>query len=145
MRSRLANVIAVVGVAACGYVESGRWEDAPDNWTRAFAVAKPANVQVLHSYYWRAPHFSYEAGYFFAIRDAGGFRAELFSTNKLRRVSGRAAEQARASLFGTIPPWFAPKPVGRYDVWMLESSSSGNLRVFVDRDDGTLFFADYQV
>jgi hypothetical protein len=98
MRARWTPVILALVVAACGYVRSGRWTDAPENWSRAFGSSKPSSAEVLHSYYWRAPHFTYEAGYFFAVRDLGGFRAELFSRNKLRPVPENERAGAREGL-----------------------------------------------
>jgi hypothetical protein len=145
MRSRRGVLVVAVLLTACGYVRSGQWEDAPENWSRAFGSSKSRGAEIVHSYYWRAPHFTYEAGYFFAIRDAGGFKTELFSRNKLRMVSEEQAARARETLFGTVPSWFVPKEPHRYEVWVFEDEPRSNFRVFVDKDDGTLFLADYQV
>ncbi len=142
---RGALLLAVWLFSACGYVRSGQWEDDPGNWGRAFGSNRPAGAEVLHSFYWRAPHFTYEAGYFFAIRDAGGFKAELFSRNRLLQLPADAAATAREGFFGRIPKWFVPGPAARYEVWMYADQPRGNFRVFVDKNDGTVFLADYQV
>jgi hypothetical protein len=70
----------------CGYVMAGKWEDDPANWKRAFHFTKPPEVTVVHSLYWRSPHWSYEAGYFFEVAPNAGVEKQLFTQNKLRRV-----------------------------------------------------------
>jgi uncharacterized membrane protein YjjB (DUF3815 family) len=59
--------ILAVLVAGCGYVMAGTWVDGPGNWSRAFASTKPPDVSVVHSKYWRSPHWSFEFAYFFEI------------------------------------------------------------------------------
>jgi hypothetical protein len=144
--TRCTAVLAMASVlTACGYLKSGRWEDDPGNWSRAFGGAKPANVDVVHSYCWRSPHFTYEGGYFFALRDRGGFRAELFSRNKLTVVAPGQESASRVALFGNVPKWFAPKAADRYEVWRFAEEPRGNFVIFIDTDDGMLYLADYQV
>jgi hypothetical protein len=63
----LGLAACLVLAAGCGYLKSGTWEDDPANWKRAFKSSKPDDVVVTHSRYWRAPHWSYEAGYVFEI------------------------------------------------------------------------------
>jgi hypothetical protein len=142
--SRGAAVLALL-FAGCGYLRSGSWSDDPDNWGRVFGSSKPPGVEVLHSFYWRSPHFTYEAGYFFAMRDTAGLRNELFSRNRLLRLPPEPAARARGECFGSIPEWFVPKSADRYEVWVYQDEPRGNFRLFVDREDGTLFLSDHQV
>ena len=62
-------------LAACGPVKFGNWTDDPDNWGRAFQSSKPDDVEVVHSYYYRSPHFTYEFSYYFHIRANRALRA----------------------------------------------------------------------
>ena len=82
--------------AGCGYVRSGEWENDAGNWNRAFRSTKPEDVVVLHSLYWRAPHWSFEAGYLFEIEPNDALRKQLFTENRLRQLErSETAERER--------------------------------------------------
>jgi len=142
MQGRVIAITAlfVVNVVAggCGYLQSGRWEDDPANWSRAFKSSKPEDVVVLHSLYWRAPHWTWEGGYTFEIQANPTFRKDLFGRNQLVEVPGD-----RNDCFNP-PAWFAPRPVGSYELWGYADEPRSNFRVLVDRDSGTIFLCDYQ-
>ena len=129
----------------CGYVSSGTWEDDPDNWARAFQSSKPNDAKVLHSYYWRSPHWSDEFQYFFEVEHNDRFKQQLFTTNKLIQLVGKDAITAKTDFFGQVPEWFAPKPVENYEVWVYEKARRGNFRIFIDRETGNMFLTDYSV
>ena len=135
----------LVFAAGCGYLKSGTWEDDPANWNRAFRSAKPDHVVVVHSQYWRSPHWSYEAGYVFEIAANAEFRQQLFGENRLVRLEGPAAEEVKRLCFPECPGWFAPRSIENYEVWGYEDEPGGNFRVLIDRDTGTMFLTDFQV
>ncbi len=112
---------------ACGYFASGTWEDDPRNWRRAFQSTKPPDVIVLHSKYWRSPHFTYEFQYFFEIVQNGNLKSQLFTQNKLHRIEGEQAAKAKENHFSEIPSWFTPKSVGDYEVWIYADRSGDKL------------------
>jgi hypothetical protein len=87
MTKTVQNVALLVAVlvAGCGYVRSGRWTDDPGNWSRSFHSTQPEDVVVVHSLYWRTPHWSSEAGYLFEIQPNEGLRKQLFGENQLTR------------------------------------------------------------
>jgi hypothetical protein len=128
----------------CGYFSSGTWEDDPANWERAFRSGKPDDVVVLHSKYWRSPHFTYEFQYFFAIQRNDELQKQLFAENELVRLETADAMRAK-DFFGEAPEWFAPKSVDAYEVWAYADEPKGNFRVLVDKQTGNLFLTDYQV
>jgi len=137
---------ACVALASgCGYLKSGTWEDDPANWNKAFRSTKPDDVIVVHSRYWRSPHWSYEAGYVFEIAANAALRQRLFSENRLVKLGGAAAAESKRLCFGECPVWFAPKPVEQYEVWGYAEEPKGNFRVLIDRDTGTIFLSDFQV
>lgn len=136
---------SLVLAAACGYLKSGNWEDDPANWQKAFRSAKPDDVVVVHSRYWRAPHWSYEAGYVFEIAANAALRQQLFSQNRLARLEGSAAAESKRLCFPDCPAWFAPKSVDEYEVWGNAHEPDGNFRVLIDRTTGTIFVTDFQV
>lgn len=136
---------SLILAAGCGYLKSGTWEDDPEaNWKRVFGYAKPDDVVVVHSRYWRSPHWSYEAAYEFEIAPNQKFREQLFSRNRLVRL-GEAAEEPKQLCFTECPAWFAPKPRAAYDVWGYADEPKGNFRVLIDRSTGAIFLTDYQV
>jgi len=132
-------------LAGCGYFVSGTWEDDPGNWNRAFPSPKPDDVVVLHSKYWRSPHWTCEFAYFFEIQRNDEFRASLFTQNKLVRLEGADAANAMHNFFGEAPAWFPPKPAEEYEVWQYADEPKGNFRIFVDKQTGNLFLTDYQI
>jgi hypothetical protein len=135
----------LVLAAGCGYLKSGTWEDDPGNWQKAFRTIKPDDVVVVHSRYWRSPHWSYEAGYMFEIAANDALRQQLFRENRLVRLEGPAAADSKQLCFTECPPWFAPKAIEQYDVWGYAEEPKGNFRVLIDRDTGTIFMTDFQV
>jgi len=144
-RVRLVLLLAVVVAAGCGYVRSGTWDDVPENWHRAFGSTKPDTVVVVHSRYWRAPHFTFEAAYLFEIQPDPVFREQLFGKNRLRRLPDDEVAKESRPCFTECPPWFAPKPLGQYEIWAYTDDPHSNFRVLIDKATGRLFLADYQV
>jgi len=144
-RTHVVFIIAAMVTAGCGYVRSGSWDDVPENWHRAFQSTKPNDVVVAHSRYWRAPHWTYEAGYMFEIQPNAGFRAQLFGQNQLRRLHDAEIAKATRPCFGECPSWFAPKPLKEYEIWAYANDSKSNFLVVIDRQTGHIFLADYQV
>ena len=144
-RGYVVLLIVAVAVAACGYVRSGTWDDAPENWYRAFKTTKPDGIVVVHSRYWRAPHWTYEAGYVFEIQPHAALREQLFAGNRLRKLQDAETANATRPCFGECPSWFAPKPLKEYEIWVYADDPNSNFRVLIDTETGHIFLADYQV
>jgi hypothetical protein len=137
--------LAVAVQVGCGYLQSGTWEDDPGNWRRAFRADKPPQVVVVHSKYWRSPHFTYEFQYFFEIQGDPEFKRELFRRNKLEQVPADKVAEVKRDSFGHLPAWFCPKAPDAYEAWLYEEPPRGNFRVLIDRATGTIYITDYQV
>ena len=138
-------VVVVVLLAGCGYFKAGTWEDDPKNWERAFNSSRPHGVAVVHSKYWRSPHWSHEFEYFFEIVPTPELAEQLFIKNQLREIKGVEAVTAKSNFFGDKPPWFTPGEGTHYEVWVYKAEPGGNFRVFVNKHNGHLFITDYQV
>jgi hypothetical protein len=138
-------LLIVLFTAGCGYVMAGTWEDDSGNWNRAFQSTRPPDVAVTHSKYWRSPHWTYEFQYFFEIAPNQPLRDQLFTSNKMRQVTGDEATRIRTDVFGNAPPWFAPKGATEYHVWVLEGEGGRHFKVLIDRQSGVMFLNDYQV
>jgi hypothetical protein len=143
--ARLIVAPLAVFLVACGYIRSGTWEDEPRNWTRAFDSEKPATVTVLHSRYWRSPHWSYEFQYFFQLRGDPEFKREFFNRNNLEQLPASSVSEAMHDPFQHAPAWFCPKAPEHYDAWVYRDPPAGNFKVLIDRETGDLFLTDYQV
>lgn len=144
-RTYVLFIIAAVMAAGCGYLRSGIWDDVPQNWDRAFQSTKPDDVVVVHSRYWRAPHWTFEAGYMFEIQPNAALRVQLFGQNRLRKLQDAEIEDATRPCFGECPSWFAPKPLTEYEIWVYADSPNSNFRVLIDKKTGNIFLGDYQV
>jgi hypothetical protein len=124
---------------------AGTWDDDSGNWNRAFHSTKPEDVLVVHSQYWRSPHWSCEFQYFLEIAPNAQLTAQLFNANKLSRITGKEAAEARENVFGGSPSWFAPKSVTDYEVWIFADEPERNFKVLIDKASGHMFINDYQV
>ncbi|HXA05378.1 MAG TPA: hypothetical protein VNY30_11090 [Bryobacteraceae bacterium] len=130
-------VIAAVG---CGYVKSGHWDDDASNWNRAFGQPVPKGWNIVHSRYWRYPHFTYEGGYYFHVRVSGEARQLVMQPDYIRLRTEEAHMQGPCD---AQPPWFAPKGFGEYEVWGAKDGT-GNYRILIDPKTSDVFLMDCQ-
>jgi len=143
MRIRILAFAALL-LAGCGYVAAGTWEDDPDNWGRAFSSTKPPDVRVVHSKYWRSPHFTYEYQYFFHMEGNDALWKQLSTDSGLARLDGDAATEAVSDFFSDKPNWFLPESAEAYEVWVFADQPESHFKAFVHRRSGDLFLNDYQ-
>jgi hypothetical protein len=53
-------VVTLIPAVECGYFRSGTWVDDPKNYARAWGYSKPDEIDLVHSWYRRSPHFTRE-------------------------------------------------------------------------------------
>lgn len=131
----------LAGHCGCGYVQSGLWDEDPANWSRAartFGSELPRGWKIIHSRYWRTPHFTYEGGYYFQIRVPGVDRKLLYSDDLVRLDATKLAESSHCP---NRPQWFVPGPATLYEVW---GTREGNYRMFVSPNKADVFVMDCQ-
>jgi len=125
----------------CGCHESGKWEDDARNWKRAMGYPKPKEIEIVHSVYWRSPHFTREDGWTFQIKGPASFYKEWLAHYKVIHP-----EQNRLAMFEQIknerPAWFAPKPTSQYDIWVLDDPNNHGFWMLIDRETGEFFVTD---
>jgi len=138
-------VLLAAGLALIGCGASGTWDDDPENWDRAFQSTMPPCVVVVHSHYWRSPHWSFEFQYFFHIRRNSALKEQLFTENTLVQLEEERATDAASDFFGEKPSWFLPETPRGYAVWVFADDPESMFRVFVDEETGDLFLTDYIV
>src|SRR4051812_43557804 len=110
-KALLASAV-LLSLSACFW--AGRWEDDSKNWKRAFNATIPKSVSVVHSLYWRTPHFTREDGWTFQLAVSPDYRKKLFEHYKLR--SAKPDERSRIEdLKKEKPAWFIPKPAASYE------------------------------
>ena len=130
-----------IGLLGCGYVKSGRWDDDSGNWDRAFGQPQhslPKGWRVVHSRYWRNPHFTYEGGYYFQVHVPPEGRRLLLQPDYIRLTAEQAEMQGPCA---PRPSWFAPKGFAQYQVWGLKEGNR-NYRVLIDENGPDAFFMD---
>lgn len=115
---QIISVALLLLSVGCGYFVSGTWEDDPKNYKRAWGYSKPQEIDLVHSWYWRAPHWTREEAYFFEFRWNKDLFEQFRSYNNLRPVTPNNIE----GFCFPKPPWFAPKSPASYDAWSCESS-----------------------
>jgi hypothetical protein len=126
-------VLAGVLASACGYGSAGTWVDDPANFERAWGVAKPADVDLVRSWYWRSPHWTREEAYFFHLRCDEAFLHGIAEVNGLRPGAPATGAEIAAREYGfERPEWFAAGPHRTFATW--ESASP---EVFLCRDEET--------
>jgi hypothetical protein len=132
-----------LGLSGCGYFVSGSWEDDPQNWERAFGAKRPATVVVVHSRYWRSPHWSVEYEYFFQLKGDPQSKKEIAERYDLELAQSNGASGLDGRTPGT-PGWFCVGPPGSYEAWRPRERAA-SFRMYVDRGTGDLFLTDQQL
>ena len=140
---RIILIVLLLISTACR--KSGTWIDDKQNWQRAFKTRKPEDVAVVHSQFWRSPHWTYEFEYYFQIKANKQLRDQLLGQNDLEQQHGSNAVLAIHDLPQTKPIWFLPKPVNNYDTWRYKNDPKGNFKIFIDKEYGDLFITDRQL
>lgn len=100
---------------------------------------------MVHSQYWRSPHFTLEFQYYFHIKANQTLHKQLLESNELTKVESKDTADYLFSFFGDKPEWFLPKPREKYDIWIYEGEPIRNFKVFIDKDNEDLFLTDYQI
>ena len=133
----------LMNVFGCGYLSSGMWTDDPDNWKRAFRSQKPEDVVVLHSWYWRSSHFTYEFRYYFKIEANEGLEKQLLTENDFILMEDVDTWDV-TRVFSEAPDWFVEKPIQNYEVYRYRDEVNSNLLVFIDKESREIYLTDYQ-
>ena len=123
-------------LGGCG----GTWVDDSGNFKRVFGFSQPDGVKVLHSYYWKSPHWTTEYSYFIEVQPSSKFLSGLTANELMTDVN---PDPRLLESCGTRPAWFLPKPLGSYEAWV--SKTQMRYRVFRDKAEGTLFVCDEQL
>jgi hypothetical protein len=123
-----------------GCHKSGTWIDDSGNWKRAFGRPQPKELQVVHSIYWRTPHFTREDGWTFQIKSPPSIYKEWLAAYKVKHPDS-AELQRLESLKNDKPSWFLPKPMSNYEIWVLDEPDS-NFALFIDQSTGEWFVTD---
>ena len=130
----LLLVVLLLASLSCG----GTWVDDKGTFNRVFGFSKPQDVDVLHSYYWKSPHWSTEYRYFIALKAPPKFTSGVTSAALMASV---APDRNVLNSCGDKPPqWFLPKSLTNYEAWVPRAAVG--YRVFRDKSDGTLFLCD---
>lgn len=110
-------------------------------------MEKPEDVNVVHSFYWRSAHFTYEYEFYMHIEKNDAFRDRILSLNA--RFEEVKEEDFDDIQVGTKykPAWFAPKPLDQYRVWTYAGSAASVqwAHMLVDRETGDIFLWDMQL
>lgn len=143
-RRHLIYVCAFIVVSSVHMVScsggSGSWDDDANNWSRAFDGRQlPPEVKVAHSRYWKSPHFTYEAEYFFEFTAPQEFLDAWIAGQHL--VPTQPTEENTPPYFEK-PDWFTPKAIGDYEMWLPKDDPHCKFRIYRDRSTGTLFVTD---
>lgn len=140
---RLRAFVSVVVVSAlfCSCRGgAGSWDDDSNNWGRAFGgQTKSPDVAVTHSRYWKSPHFTYEAEYFFQLTCPQKFLDAWIDHVDMTRTS---ATEANTPRYFNRPSWFTPGPLQDYEMWMPASEPYSKFRIYRQRSSGTVFVTD---
>lgn len=118
----------------CGCLggSSGTWNDDPKNYGRAWGVSKPDDVVMVHSWYWRSPHFTREEAYFFEFQKHPQLLQSFIAANGMTP----AVFEASKGFAMEKPSWFLPKPFEAYEAWY---QPTGDAWAFRDKETGEIF------
>jgi hypothetical protein len=138
MQRSLVLSIAALLLVGCS---NGTWNDDPDNWERAFGESRPADgITIVHSWYWRSPHFTAEYRWIFELRLTEDVKKEVTANPDFALLSEKDG-LSRSLQSG--PSWFAPEPRSAFDVY--ESKSEENFLMLVERIGARSFWSNYRL
>ena len=135
-------LLTVLGLTGCH--RSGTWVDDPKNFQRAWGQPVPSDVQIQHSWYWRSAHFTREEAYYFQFARHDELMRGFIAENKLRLVANPTSVNLSDYSCFSRPPWFAPKPLAAYNVWVTPADASSAL-LLEDRTTHEFFVSACQL
>ena len=122
---------------------SGEWENQDKNWERAFSgQSKPDNVKILNSYYWRSPHFTYEAQYFFRLEVGEEYMNTWIQHSKCKLTASTVVE---ADFPNDRPDWFVPKELSKYKIWRPSDDQFSQFRIFKNLETNEFYVTDTEL
>src|SRR5439155_22726170 len=104
--------------------------------------AKPDDITVVHSWFWRSPHFTYEYEYYLQVQKHADLQKRLLTMNPMTEVIGEKELRQATAWSQQRPDWFAPKPIAQYQVWVYSNAPNSDFRLLIDRETGDLFLSD---
>jgi hypothetical protein len=139
MLKRIANLILLSALSlhhvGCGYFSSGKWEDDPQNWKRAWGYSKPSEIVMIHSWYWRSPHWTREEAYFFQFKWHKELFQQLVDRNGMHLSKDGSGKKIQESSFCfDKPAWFIPRLESAYEIW-----EGSNCLLFKDKSANEIF------
>jgi|SRR5579871_83061 len=141
MKNILVNGLLFLIISLCfSSCSSGTWEDDKDNWERAFKAKPSKEIKIIHSWYWRSPHFTYEGEYFFEIEYSERIAEEFHNASDLVKVD--PTEYQSIHFFNDKPKWFVPNDFSYYEIW--KSKLYPTYYLFTDKKNKKFFFTEYQ-
>jgi hypothetical protein len=141
--SRFSVYLLFSLISSCGYFTSGTWENDNKNWSRAYNSPLPDSIELLHSWYWRSPHWTLEQAMFFEIKYNKGVKDKFLSDTTLLLLP--QSDTITISLFDERPKWFLPKPYRFYKIWKSSKDDFDHFILFEDCLNGDLYWTDYQL
>ena len=130
------TLIAFLLLSTLACHRSGTWVDDPENFNRALGADPPAGVRLVHSWYWRSPHFTREEIYYFQLSAPAQYADAFAKENRLESSGPEAL--AGFPYTEDRPAWFAPKDPGAYQIWRAPGPVPSGV-VLRDRQSGALF------
>lgn len=142
MKVRKTGTLLLLAAAAMLSACGGNWKDSPKNWQRAFDEPKPADLEVVHSIYWKASGVAPQFRYFFHAKSNANLIARINTNPGLREVDVKPGPVV-TNICGKKPEWFLPKTPENYRTWITPGISSGNLTAYLDRETHEIFLANH--
>jgi len=127
---------------------SGTWEDDTKNWERIYNQEKPDHINVIHSWYWRSGHWSYEYEFYIETDSSKQVLESFFSNGDLIQYEDPNKVPTYSLYPDDKPKWFVPKPLDKYEVWT--GTWNGKVfreyfKLFIDKETGHLYWCDSQL
>lgn len=101
-------------------------------------------MTVVHSWYWRSPHWSYEAAYIFELEITDPNLLNGFK-QALEPYTGQELDYPIDNFFATKPIWFIPSSLKEYDIWIEGTDMFSHYKLFIHRSTGRVYITDFQV
>jgi hypothetical protein len=135
--------ITIFFLESCGYLFSGTWEDDNKNWTRAYNQPLPDSINLIHSWYWRSPHWTLEQALYFETTYNEVIKKTFISDSTVKTLNYK--DTINIDFFNQRPKWFIPKPYKFYHIWRGCKGEYDHFIFLIDKENEHMFWTDYEL
>jgi hypothetical protein len=120
---------------------AGTWEDDLKNWKRIYNYEKPDFIKIIHSRYWQSPHWTLEYEFYIETDSCQQILDSFLSQADIELIK----DTTEVRISKDKPQWFVPNSLDRYNIWKGTRHPVDNFFLFIDKENGHLYWHELQL